>query len=111
MKPLTSCIFFLVSALCWGQSGFTIPLAKANSALALPSMAEHDGVVYVVYRSFDLLRFSNKLQVIAYDLTRTRNFGTLQSPFRRSTEREHRKGYSSQKTGKLSPMRSCTNQA
>jgi hypothetical protein len=31
-------------------------------------MAEHDGVVYVAYRSFDLLRFSNKLQVVAYDL-------------------------------------------
>ena len=68
MKSLTSCIFFLVSALCWGQSTFTIPLAKANSALALPSMAEHDGVVYAAYRSFDLLRFSNKLEVVAYDL-------------------------------------------
>jgi hypothetical protein len=69
MKSLISCIFFLVSALCWGQSTFTIPLAKANSALALPSMAEHDGVVYVAYRSFDLLRFSNKLEVVAYDLS------------------------------------------
>jgi len=68
MKSLTSCIFLLVSALCWGQSTFTIPLAKANSALALPSMAEHDGVVYAAYRSFDLLRFSNKLEVVAYDL-------------------------------------------
>lgn len=68
MKSLTSCIILLVSGLCWGQSTFTIPLAKANSALALPSMAEHDGVVYVAYRSFDLLRFSNKLQVVAYDL-------------------------------------------
>lgn len=68
MKSLTSCIFLLVSALCWGQSTFTIPLAKANSALALPSMAEHDGVVYAAYRSFDLLRFSSKLEVVAYDL-------------------------------------------
>lgn len=44
------------------------PVAQANSALALSSMAEHDGVVYAAYRSFDLLRFSNKLQVVAYDL-------------------------------------------
>jgi hypothetical protein len=43
-------------------------LAKANSALALPSLAEHDGVVYAAYRSFDLLRFSNRLEVVAYDL-------------------------------------------
>lgn len=68
MKSLTSFIFLLASALCWGQSEFTIPLAKANSALALPSMAVHDGVVYAAYRSFDLLRFSNKLEVVAYDL-------------------------------------------
>jgi len=68
MKSLISCFFLLVSALCWGQSTFTIPLAKANSALALPSMSEHDGVVYAAYRSFDLLRFSNKLEVVAYDL-------------------------------------------
>jgi hypothetical protein len=31
-------------------------------------MAERDGVVYVAYRSFDLLRFSAKLEVVAYDL-------------------------------------------
>jgi hypothetical protein len=31
-------------------------------------MAEHDGVVYAAYRSFDLLRFSNKLEVVTYDL-------------------------------------------
>jgi hypothetical protein len=43
-------------------------LAKANSTLALPSLAEHDGVVYAAYRSFDLLRFSNRLEVVAYDL-------------------------------------------
>jgi hypothetical protein len=59
---------FLASNLCLGQNEFTIPLAKANSALALPSMAVHDGVVYAAYRSFDLLRFSSQLQVVAYDL-------------------------------------------
>lgn len=68
MKPLIYCVVVLASSFCWGQSAFTIPLAKSNSALALPSMAEHDGVVYAAYRSFDLLRFSDKLEVVAYDL-------------------------------------------
>ena len=58
----------LASSVCWGQSEFTVPLARANSALALPSMAVHDGVVYAAYRSFNLLWFSNKLEVVAYDL-------------------------------------------
>jgi hypothetical protein len=61
-------VVFLASAMCLGQSGFTIPLASANSALALPSMAVRDSVVYVAYRSFDFLRFSSQLQVLAYDL-------------------------------------------
>lgn len=68
MRLILSGVFLMVSTLGWGQSTFTIPLAKANSALALPSMAEHAGVVYAAYRSFDLLRFSNKLEVVAYDL-------------------------------------------
>ena len=67
MKSLTS-FFLLASALCWGQSEFTIPLAKANPALALPGMAIRDGVLYTAYRSFNLLRFSNRLEVVAYDL-------------------------------------------
>lgn len=68
MKGLFSAVFLLASTLCWGQREFRIPLAKADSALGLPSMAVHDGVVYTAYRSFDLLRFSDKLQVLAYDL-------------------------------------------
>lgn len=68
MKSLLASAFFLASAPCWGQSEFPIPLARANSSLALPSMAVHDGVAYAAYRSFDLLRFSNKLEVVAYDL-------------------------------------------
>lgn len=68
MRLLLSGVLLIASSLGWGQSTFTVPLAKANSALALPSMAEHDGVVYAAYRSFDLLRFSNKLEVVAYDL-------------------------------------------
>lgn len=68
MRSLFSSLLLLVSTLSWGQSEFTIPLTKLNSSLSLPSMAVCDGVVYVAYRSFDLLRFSNKLQVVAYDL-------------------------------------------
>ena len=61
-------VFLLASGVCWGQSEFPIPLAKANSALSLPSMAVRNDVVYTAYRSFDVLRFSNQLQVVAYDL-------------------------------------------
>lgn len=68
MRFLLNSVFLMAATLGWGQSTFTIPLAKANSALALPSMAEHEGVVYIAYRSFNLLRFSNKLEVVAYDL-------------------------------------------
>jgi hypothetical protein len=68
MRFLLSGFLLVASTFGWGQSTFTIPLAKANSELSLPSMAEHDGVVYAAYRSFDLLRFSNKLEIVAYDL-------------------------------------------
>ena len=68
MRLILSGVFLMASTLSWGQSTFTIALAKANSALALPSMAEHAGVVYAAYRSFDLLRFSNKLELVDYDL-------------------------------------------
>jgi len=61
-------VLLLASSVCWGQSEFPIPLAKANSALSLPSMAVRNDVVYAAYRSFDVLRFSNQLQVVAYDL-------------------------------------------
>jgi hypothetical protein len=55
-------------AVCRGQASSTIALQGANSSLALPTMAAKDGVLYVAYRSFDLLRFSTQLQVLAYDL-------------------------------------------
>lgn len=56
------------SAACHGQASSTIKLQNANSSLALPSMVAADGVVYVAYRSFDWLRSSDQLQVLAYDL-------------------------------------------
>jgi hypothetical protein len=58
----------LLAARCWGQGSYTLPLAKANTALSLPAMTAGGGVLYEVHRSFDLLRFSNELQVSAYDL-------------------------------------------
>lgn len=67
MKRLLS-FFLLASSICRGQGTFTTPLAKANPALALPGMTARNGVLYAAYRSFDLLRFSNKLEVVAYDL-------------------------------------------
>jgi hypothetical protein len=45
-----------------------LSLAKANSSLAIPSIVARDGVVYAAYRSFDWLRSSNQLQVVAFDL-------------------------------------------
>lgn len=59
----------LGSAPCLAQATYTIPLEKANSSLAIPEMAERDGMVYVAYRSFDLLKRSDQLQVVAYDLS------------------------------------------
>lgn len=59
----------LTPGICSGQSQYTIPLEKANSSLAIPSMAaSHDGALYVAYRSFDWFRFSSHLEVLAYNL-------------------------------------------
>jgi hypothetical protein len=68
MKWLITVVLLASSSVCQAQDGYTIPLEKLNSSLAIPSLAAHDGVLYVAYRSFDLLRFSNQLQVLAYDL-------------------------------------------
>ena len=61
-------LLVVATGVCRGQASSTIPLRGENSSLALPTMAAKDGVLYVAYRSFDLLRFSSQLQVIAYDL-------------------------------------------
>lgn len=52
-----------------GQSEYRIALKSANPSLAIPVMAAGGGSVYIAYRSFDWMRFSSQLQVIAYDLT------------------------------------------
>jgi hypothetical protein len=65
------CIVALVTLCfgsCFGQTSYTIPLEKLNPSLAVPAMTARDGVVYVAYRSFDWLRQSDQLQVLAYDL-------------------------------------------
>jgi len=65
-----SVVALLASSLCsgQGQSEYQIPLQKLNSSFALPTMAACDGVLYVAYRSFNWLRFSSELQVLACDL-------------------------------------------
>ena len=65
-------LLVVVTGVCHGQASSTIALRGENSSLALPTMVAKDGVLYVAYRSFDLLRFSSKLQVIAYDLNNGR---------------------------------------
>lgn len=61
-------LLILVTGVCRGQASSTIALRDANSTLALPTMAAKNEVLYVAYRSFNLLRFSSQLQVVAYDL-------------------------------------------
>jgi len=68
MKQLSLLASLLLAASCWGQGSYTLPLAKANTALSIPAMTAGNGVLYEAHRSFDLLRFSNKLQVSAFDL-------------------------------------------
>ena len=59
----------LFAASCWGQGSYTLPLAKANMSLSLPSMVAAGGVLYEAHRSFDLMRFSTQLQLSAFDLS------------------------------------------
>jgi hypothetical protein len=68
MRGLIVAVIALCSGFCYGQDPYTIPLEKLNPSLAVPVMATRDGVVYVAYRSFDWLRQSDQLQVVAYDL-------------------------------------------
>lgn len=60
-------LVFFAATVCRGEAGSAIRLPNANTSLAVPAMAAGDGVVYVVYRSFDWLQFSEQLQVLAYD--------------------------------------------
>lgn len=69
LKWITLAALVLGSISCLAQASYTIPLEKAHSSLAIPEMAERDGVVYVAYRSFDLFKRSDQLQVLAYDLS------------------------------------------
>lgn len=68
LKKVIFAAITLCSVVCYGQTTYTIPLEKLNTSLVVPAMTAHDGVVYVAYRSFDWLRQSDLLQVVAYDL-------------------------------------------
>lgn len=68
MRGLSVALMVLFSGLCWGQSSYTVPLEKLNASLAVPVIASRAGVVYAAYRSFDWLRQSDQLRVLAYDL-------------------------------------------
>jgi hypothetical protein len=68
MKKTYLFALLLASANCRAQVSYALPLAKANSALSLPAMAAGSGVLYEAHRSFDLLRFSSRLQVSSFDL-------------------------------------------
>ncbi len=68
MKTTFLLALLLLTARCWGQGSYTLPLAKANTELSLPAMTAGGGVLYEAHRSFDVLRFSNQLQVSAFDL-------------------------------------------
>lgn len=82
MKGLFVVLFVLCCGVCLGQTSYTVPLEKLNTSLAVPATVSRAGVVYVAYRSFDWLRQSDQLRVMAYDL-RTRKVlrsGTIAVP-------------------------------
>ena len=68
-KKLMTVVLFLVPTLCAAQTDHSISLKNANFSLALPVMAATgNGDLYVVFRSFDWLKRSNELVVLAYDI-------------------------------------------
>ena len=66
---LTLMGLLLAVGVCWATGESLLPLPNANSSLAVPTIAGRGGVIYVAYRTFDVLRFSNQLCVLAYDLS------------------------------------------
>ncbi|MDR3736520.1 MAG: hypothetical protein P4L10_13420 [Acidobacteriaceae bacterium] len=68
MKWIIIATVLLSPTLGHAQSQYVISLEKAQPSLAVPTMTAANGVLYVAYRSFDLLRRSTQLQVLAYDL-------------------------------------------
>ena len=82
LKGVTLAATMLCCGFCYGQTSYTIPLEKLNPSLAVPAMTASDGVVYVAYRSFDWMRQSDQLQVLAYDLNSRKvlRHGTIAVP-------------------------------
>lgn len=68
-KKLMTVVLFLVPTFCAAQTDHFVFLKNANFSLALPVMAATgDGTLYVAFRSFDWLKRSNELVVLAYDI-------------------------------------------
>jgi hypothetical protein len=61
-------IISLVAHICSGQEGAAVALHNAQFSLAIPVLAASNDVLYVAYRSFNLLKKSSQLEVSAYDL-------------------------------------------
>lgn len=82
MRFIFIALVTLCSGFCYGQTTYTVRLEKLNPSLAVPAMTTRDGVVYVAYRSFDWLRQSYQLQVLAYDLNshKVLKYGTISIP-------------------------------
>jgi hypothetical protein len=82
MRCVFVALFVLCSGFCYGQTTYTVPLEMLNPSLAVPAMTTRDGAVYVAYRSFDWLRQSDQLQVLAYDLNshKVLRHGTISVP-------------------------------
>lgn len=68
-KKLITIALLLFPSLCAAQSYQSISLKSANFSLSLPLMAaSDDGTLYVAFRSFNWLKRSSELVVLAYDL-------------------------------------------
>jgi len=68
-----SIVLLLSPSLCVAQADHSIPLRNANFSLSLPVMAAaEDGTLFIAFRSFDWLKRSNELVVLAYDVKSSR---------------------------------------
>ena len=66
---LITIALFLVPRVCVAQTDESISLRGANFSLSLPVMAAtENGTLYVAFRTFDWLKRSNELVVVAYDI-------------------------------------------
>lgn len=70
---LISIVLLLFPSLCAAQADQSISLKNANFSLSLPAIvASEDGTLYIAFRSFDWLKRSKQLVVLAYDIKSSR---------------------------------------